>query len=583
MPEKLLQKKKKLLYMKKLLLALTCCTSLTATAQDPYLKFVNNIADQNMSGVDVYMGNTMMFDNLHFRETTQFMVGFQGPSGITVGVAPMNSTNSNDVIATATVLPTGQDTIIVVFNGVFSTTGYSPLQPVRVDMYPNIHLAASDPTKTDVIFATGSTDAPVTDVRSGITTWSNNLALGNASPYVTLPANRDTIFRMTNSTGYKVKETYSLPLSTNAWAGKSIMLLASGFVNPAANSNGQPYEILVVQMDVDGTMLPLPTATAESYARLQLIHNSGDASIARVDMYVNNENRADDLEYLHCTEFLDVWAGQSYNVGVALSNSSSASNSFYSTPVNFTTGKSYVMITNGIKSSTGYYPPLPFAVHKLDDAKEEAGFSTGQNTDYIFHHGSTDAPGIDIKKPNTSILADDLDFGEFSSNYTQFTGTSSLIVTDQGNTDTIKTFDALPTPVNILADMSCVVLTSGFINPASNSNGRPFGMHAAPSTGGALVPLVVIPETPGHAGNMQLDGKSISFWPNPASNTLNIKTNATLSGATAAIYNIAGQSVKLTQNIEGKAIDVSGLVNGVYYISIQKGSEKTGFATFIKQ
>jgi len=72
---------------------------------------------------------------------------------------------------------------------------------------------------------------------------------------------------------------------------------------------------------------------------------------------------------------------------------------------------------------------------------------------------------------------------------------------------------------------------------------------------------------------LEVDPKELSLYPNPASEKLNILTDAE-GDLDISIYNISGQMVYNGTLVEGtKSIDISYLKNGLYVVSIKVGGE----------
>lgn len=71
----------------------------------------------------------------------------------------------------------------------------------------------------------------------------------------------------------------------------------------------------------------------------------------------------------------------------------------------------------------------------------------------------------------------------------------------------------------------------------------------------------------------EIIGYDINYYPNPASKSLHV-TNLTVKGE-LAIINLIGSTI-LTQTIESNEmeLDVSGLISGIYFISINGKVEK---------
>ncbi len=57
-------------------------------------------------------------------------------------------------------------------------------------------------------------------------------------------------------------------------------------------------------------------------------------------------------------------------------------------------GETYVVVADGIVSPTGYNPAPAFNLEVYAGAQETS--ANPSNTDVLIHHGSTDAPTVDI-------------------------------------------------------------------------------------------------------------------------------------------------------------------------------------------
>lgn len=230
------------------------------------------------------------------------------------------------------------------------------------------------------------------------------------------------------------------------------------------------------------------SAMAQSTARVQVIHNSADALASVVDIYVNGVLAVPDFEFRTATPFLSLPAGVNLTVAIAPGNSTSAAQAVATFTYNLTANETYVLVANGIVSSSGYSPATPFNIEVFAMGREEAAASG--NTDVLVFHGATDAPTVSVWE--TGVGAGQL-FNNFS--YSDFVGYTPLAtdnyvleVRDNAGTTTVASYDA-PLAELGLADSAVVVLASGFLNPANNSNGPAFGLWAALPSGGDLVEL----------------------------------------------------------------------------------------------
>ncbi|WP_187658799.1 hypothetical protein, partial [Flavobacterium macrobrachii] len=98
--------------------------------------------------------------------------------------------------------------------------------------------------------------------------------------YLSLPE-ADFVLDVRDETGATTVASYQAPFNTFNYAGSAITVLASGFLNPAVNSDGPAFGLWVAFSN-GGPLFELPLVEVPQTARLQVIHNSPDAIAAEV-------------------------------------------------------------------------------------------------------------------------------------------------------------------------------------------------------------------------------------------------------------------------------------------------------------
>ena len=224
-------------------------------------------------------------------------------------------------------------------------------------------------------------------------------------------------------------------------------------------------------------------------ARVQVVHNSADAAAAMVDVYLDNALLLDDFEFRTASPFIDAPVGVSFTVGIAPSTSSSASEAIFTQDFTLADGATYVIVADGIVSPTGYSPAVPFSLEVFDMGREAAAGGS-MMTDVLVHHGSTDAPTVDIYESAlaNATIVDNALYGAFAG-YLEFgTADYTLQVRDQYNSTIVAAYSAPLATLN-LGGTALVALASGFLDPSVNSDGAAFGLYVALPSGGPLVAL----------------------------------------------------------------------------------------------
>ncbi len=481
---------------------------------------------------------------------------------------------------------------IVVADGIVSPTGYTPssmTRPFTLNTYTLGLSAAPNASTTSILVHHGSTDAPTVDV---VAPFSGSVAvipnaLVNDAPYgafagyLNLPtANYNLQIRDQNSEN--VVAEYLAPLSSLNLGGTALSVIASGFLNPANNSNGPAFGLYVATA-AGGSLLPLPSTTITS-TRLQAIHNCADLAAASVDVYLKSTATGstaikilDDFGFRTASPYIDVPTAQSITVFISAPSSTSEVGALASFTYNLSAASKYQLIASGIVSPSGYAPSAttaPFNLTAFASARERS--LNNNNTDVLVYHGATDAPAVNVVAEGSGTVVSNMAYGTFNtSGYLQLpsntaAGNYILHVTDVAGTTTVASFSA---PLNTLgaSGLALSVVASGFLDPSVNSNGPAFGLWAALPTGGNLVQLPPIVITGIKNENLILS--SVSVFPNPFTNQLNL-TNTSENILNVSLNDISGKEIlKNEVNTELYSINTDQIPAGVYFLKINSNKK----------
>jgi hypothetical protein len=450
------------------------------------VQVIHNSADAVAAQVDVYLNNTLLLDDFAFRTATPF-VDVPAAVGISVGIAPSNSTSAADIIASFDYTLTPGETYIIVASGLVSGSGYNPLQPFNLAVYSGGREVAATNGNTDVLVYHGSTDAPTVDVVetqvTGGLTVVDDASYGDFAGYLDLQTLNYRL-EVRDATGTVTVKSYEAPLAALGLENTALTVIASGFLDPSQNSNGPAFG-LYVALPSGGDLIPLP----ESTARVQVIHNSADAVAAQVDVYLNNTLLLDDFTFRTATPFVDVPAAVGISVGIAPSNSTSAADIIASFDYTLAPGETYIIVASGLVSGSGYNPLQPFSLEVFAGGRDFA--AVNGNTDVLVYHGSTDAPTVDVVETLVTgglTAVDNASYGDFAGYLELQTADYRFEIRDETGTVTVKSYEA-PLATLGLENAALTVLASGFLDPSQNSNGAAFGLYVALPSGGALIPL----------------------------------------------------------------------------------------------
>lgn len=538
------------------------------------VQVIHNAADPAAAVVDVYGNSDPLIPDFAFRTATPFI---DVPAGvdITIGIAPGTSTSVNDTIPglSTTVNLTAGQTYVVIANGVTAPGSFATNpdgRPINFGLFlkTTVRESATDGSNVDFFVLHGATDAPTVDVipQSSAAPLVDNAAYGDITGYLSVPASQYFLNITPGSDNSTIVASYNVDLSS--LGGGSAVVFASGFLDPAANQNGEAFGIYAAL--ANGTVVAFPLNTN---ARVQVIHNSADPAAAVVDVYGNSNPLIPDFAFRTATPFIDVPAGVDITIGIAPGTSTSVNDTIpgLSTTVNLTAGQSYVVIANGVTAPASFAVnpdgrPTSFALY-VKPAVREAG-TDGGNVDFFAFHGATDAPTVDVIARGVATLVDDAAYGDFTGYLSVPAALYTLDVTPAAGSLVVASFAA---DLSTLGGGSAVVFASGFLDPTTNQNGEAFGLFAALANG------TVVPFT----NTTGIDESNIRFatgiFPNPANNRIQIGLQVkNAANAQVQVTDVTGRIVLNRQaylvDNQLLSLDIDQLPGGVYNLTVIEGS-----------
>lgn len=312
-------------------------------------------------------------------------------------------------------------------------------------------------------------------------------------------------------------------------------------------------------------------------ARVQVVHNSADALAATLDVYVNGTLVLNNMNFRTASPFINLPAEIPSIFGVAPDDSSNAQDSFYTETLNLTDNGTYIIVLGGIESSTGYDPAPPFDLHVFDMAREIA--VNPLMIDVLFHHGSTDAPTMDVYETEVALgqVIDDISYSDYEGYFEFPSDNYTIELRSADGAQIIATYIAELEFLE-LEGIAITVIASGFIDPSQNSNGPEFGLYAVSPFGGALIPL-----PPAVLAVDEFNPNLFRLYPNPTNETLNID-GPFLSEYKIQITDISGRIItRKLYEFEGSEVNVSSLASGIYVLSLYSGNTLVGSKKFVKQ
>jgi hypothetical protein len=532
------------------------------------VQVIHNSADTIAEVVDVWLNQVLIADDLAFRSATAFL-DVPAIEQVTLAVKGPDSQDPYGPMFMKNYTLIEEETYIMVAEGILSQAGFEPPVEFDVALYTGAQEAANIVGRTDILVHHGSTDAPMVDIIEvglGAGELVADLEYAEFSSYLELPT-IDYILEVRDASDDDLLGTFRAPLQTAGLENLAITVVASGFIDPAVNSDGAPFGLWAA-IPEGGPMIELPQYVPS--ALVQLIHNSPDAAASVVDVWLDDQMLLDDFAFRTATPFTYIPANNQITLAVCSSDSQDPGTPLWSQDYTLVEDEIYIMVADGIVSPEGYDPLTPFTLSVYTGAALEAAEPT--NIDVLVHHGSTDAPEVtvDIHNLTTGLTQETIEglaFGEFDG-YVELPSDKFMIsFTGQ---DFTRTFEAPIDELN-LEGQSLSILASGFADPSVNSNGQAFGLLAVQTDG----TTIMLTDVTGIDESL-VNAESVSIYPNPANNLVNIsfelnsKENISLE-----IMDMTGRLVKSADlgkknaGVYNEKVDIQGLNQGMYLLNIR--------------
>lgn len=485
------------------------------------VQVIHNSPDHSASSVDIYLDGALLRDNFMFREATPFT---DVPAGteITIAVAPSDSHSAADAIADFKFTLEADKAYVVVADGVLNAAQFAANPDGRATAF-NLFVksmareAALDGAKVEFTVFHGSPDAPTVDVLArGVGALVNDAAFGDFTDYIPVPPASYTLDIGPGATPDATVASFAADLSS--LGGGSATVLASGFLDPAANQNGPAFGVIAAL--ANGTVVTFPSAPLPP-ARVQVVHNAPDPGASSVDVYLDGILLLDDFAFRTATPFVDVPSGKEVTIAVAPPSSTSVADAIAKFKFTLDPNRGYIVVANGVLDPSQFAvnpdgKATAFNLFLKPMARESA--QDGTKVEFTVFHGSPDAPTVDVLARGAGTLVNDAAFGDFTDYIAVPPASYTLDVTPGASPEVIvATFVA---DLSSLGGGSAAVLASGFLDPAANQNGPAFGLIAVLADG----TVVTLP----------LDGKPVLdsgpiFSPDPAVVGADVAFSATAS------------------------------------------------------
>lgn len=543
--------------------------ALPAVAYPPaQVQVIHNSADLAASPVDIWVNDTKVADDLTFRNATPFLnvpvsTLMDAPTEIRICSSASTDTTNPVFFTTARFNSTRH---VAIANGIVSADGYAPgsnERPLNLFVRSFDSNLFTNPASCNVLVFHGCTDADVVDVRELISnsTLLNDFSYGNFSAFLSLPA-QNYALEITNQAGNIAYASYIAELGKLGLQGKTITVVASGFLDPTLNSDGPAFGLWVATEN-GGQLLELQ---APVNPKINIIHNSGDLGMKNLILKIDGNVVNNNFQFRQHTSFQDITNG---NHLIQIATATNPNNNIITHAITTNFNYNYVVVLDGIATPSGYNPPSVQNPIRFFSYRDGLTQSTQPNVASVqFHHGATDAPALRLAVNSIGVVDSSIVYSEFSDYFNLNNQPYTLSLNLLSDNSNFANF-TLPVSTQNWIGKAITVVASGFLNTSLNSNGQAFGLFAAVQGTANLVPLAQV------LGNEIIaDNAGLIVYPNPARDFITVSFEKPEIG-TMQLIDLSGrivsnETLNQSQNVQ---IQTEGLSSGIYTLRVVTSNE----------
>jgi hypothetical protein len=329
-----------------------------------------------------------------------------------------------------------------------------------------------------------------------------------------------------------------------------------------------------------GSMIRLNSPEIPIYCDIQFIHTSADTSLSTVDVWLNDSLLISSLSFESASNSFTIPCSDTLSIRLTAAGDSSLTlleNDFLFEP-----NQLHRLFLWGIFHTQHYNPAPPLTWYHESNVSSSA---IGEDEiELRFFHAATDLGSVDLSETTLPIqpLFSNVARGELSESASISSGNNLVFSLRNSPTQFLFASYTLPAALPDFAGQSITLLSSGFRQPANNSNGSPLKMWA-------LVPNGSMNELSPFVGIERLDNtNSLSLFPNPCSTFTQLRGAFKTDGSISILLiDISGRIVSSHQTraangMVNEIISVKDLPEGLYQTIIQ-GEQENYTISFIKE
>ena len=325
--------------------------------------------------------------------------------------------------------------------------------------------------------------------------------------------------------------------------------------------------------EVGGPMQRLYTLSIPEYpvyCNLQLVHASADTLMQSIDVWINDSLVASPLLYESTCPFFDIQCNDSLVIVITPHNQPLSV--LHTDTIELAANQIHRLFLWGILDSQNYNPAP--ALNWVTDLETPLQSTIDGSCDIRFFHAATDVGTIDVHETVTpfSPLFNEISTGQFSLSQNLTPQTDYQIELRNSPTQFLYGSYTLPALSYNWENEVITLISTGFRQPANNSNGSAFRLWAMTSDGTMILLDNTLSADQSHQSNR------INVFPNPAADVLYMQGIANnFEKGTLRILNSKGQLVLEKElddwhSLNIQTIDISNLINGFYTLTVSDDS-----------
>ena len=304
----------------------------------------------------------------------------------------------------------------------------------------------------------------------------------------------------------------------------------------------------------------------ESNSNIQVIHNSADTTLRKIDLYLNGTKILSGLSFREATPFFTVPSDSILALQIARSPSSSALDTLRSFPVYVEGGKSTSIVLQGVVDTLLYKQnpsgkSIGLTIVSLENIQQT--YSATNEIPVRIVNGCTDMPEVNLVAKDVAPLLSNMTFGSSTPlDIVMPTASYDFLLLASGNQSILKEF-----PVNLKGQEghTAVIFFSGFYEPFSNNNGQKLGLFGALPNGSIIDFQKITPVNESKALQSNYRFTKIG-------SIITVESSNSL-GEEICLYDCNGRLVKSTKHNSSQTfISTENIATGLYFLVVNYGT-----------